>query len=165
MEHTHKPELEIRSGAVQATAWRNEGEYGPYYTVTITRLYRDPHRRWHRLSTFRPQDLPAYRNVVAQMQEELSSLSCGIETEPAAINASIWKHDGPYGVYYTGAIGRFYKDKDGRRRLAKGFRVQDLPVVSDLVADLANKFTVLADNPSQLLQPKTTPISDIGIAA
>ena len=38
---TNKPIDKIRFGAVTATIWQNDGEKGPWYNVTLSRVYRD----------------------------------------------------------------------------------------------------------------------------
>ena len=38
---TNKPIDKIRFGAVTATIWQNESENGPWYNVTLSRVYRD----------------------------------------------------------------------------------------------------------------------------
>lgn len=37
----NKPEATIRDGNLKATIWRNEGERGPFFNVTISKTYRD----------------------------------------------------------------------------------------------------------------------------
>ncbi|MEO1476656.1 MAG: hypothetical protein AAFS13_09775 [Pseudomonadota bacterium] len=41
MSTTNKPITTLRDGSIKAAIWRNEGEKGPWYSVTITRIYTD----------------------------------------------------------------------------------------------------------------------------
>lgn len=41
MNERNKPVTEIRYGAVKAAIWRYEGESGPRFSATFSRIYRD----------------------------------------------------------------------------------------------------------------------------
>ena len=43
-----QPEAKFKSGAVVASIWKNEGQNGPYRTVTLTRSYKDRDENWQR---------------------------------------------------------------------------------------------------------------------
>ena len=72
---THnKPEAEVKSGAVVASIWKNEGPTGPYRTVALTRFYKDRDEKWQRTKTLRPKDMPDVAIVSVQVTEKLAEL-------------------------------------------------------------------------------------------
>jgi hypothetical protein len=56
-EH-NKPVHHIRYGSVRATIWRNDSAKGGFYTVTLSRCYRDERNVWHDTGSFHFKDLP-----------------------------------------------------------------------------------------------------------
>ena len=42
----NKPIQHVRRGGVQAAIWKNAGQRGPYYSVTIDKRYRDEQGEW-----------------------------------------------------------------------------------------------------------------------
>lgn len=50
------PAHEIRIGSIKASVWRNQIRNGPYYNVTVTRLYKDGNL-WRQSSHFGRDDL------------------------------------------------------------------------------------------------------------
>ena len=58
--------------------WKNEGQNGPYRTVTLTRSYMDRDQNWQRTKTLRPKDMGDVAIVSVQVTEKLAEL------EPAA---------------------------------------------------------------------------------
>src|SRR3954451_22763217 len=53
------PAHEIRFRNIRATIWHNEGERGLWYSVRITRSYRDAEGNWHTADTFNSVELLA----------------------------------------------------------------------------------------------------------
>ena len=51
-----KPKMEVRIGRIKAAIWLNHSENGPYYAVTLARLYREDDQ-WHQTHTFGRDDL------------------------------------------------------------------------------------------------------------
>lgn len=41
METKNQPIHSVRFGRVKASIWKNEGEHGTFYSVTIAKTYRD----------------------------------------------------------------------------------------------------------------------------
>lgn len=37
-----KPVTTLRCSSIQASVWKNEGEKGPFYNVTLSRSYKGP---------------------------------------------------------------------------------------------------------------------------
>jgi hypothetical protein len=54
----NKPVDTLRYGNLKATIWKNQGQSGPFYTVTFTRSYRDDDEQWHEVTSFNTGDLP-----------------------------------------------------------------------------------------------------------
>jgi hypothetical protein len=62
----NKPVQTIRYGSVKATIWRNDGEQGAFYTVTVSRSWRDKTtNEWHDSSSFHFKDLPHLAKAVS----------------------------------------------------------------------------------------------------
>ena len=51
-----KPEMEIRIGRIKAAIWLNHTDNGQYYSVVITRLYKEDDQ-WHNSASFGRDDL------------------------------------------------------------------------------------------------------------
>lgn len=51
-----RPVHEVRFGAVRAAIWRNESQNGPWYSVTLSRLYKDGDQ-WRDSTSFGRDDL------------------------------------------------------------------------------------------------------------
>ena len=58
-----KPIHEIRLGRVRAAVWLNESAKGPFYPVTISRLYKDDAGKWADAQGFDRDDLPLVAKV------------------------------------------------------------------------------------------------------
>ena len=55
---SRKPVHTIRYGAVEAAIWKNDGEAGAFYNVTLRRGWRDEQGTWHDSTSFNFKDLP-----------------------------------------------------------------------------------------------------------
>ena len=162
MQRTQKPAFQVKVGPIHASAWKNESADGLYYyTISVTRLYKDRQNRWQRSTSFRLNDLSAVDNVVAQLQAECDHRAPRLQSPAGTLSATIWNNDAANGQYLTGTITRFYKDENGQPRLAKTFRPQDLPVVRDMIADLKQKMTLLVSDPESLRPPKFDPRGEL----
>jgi hypothetical protein len=53
----NKPVHEVRLGRIKAAVWANTGESGVWYSVVISRLYKDGDQ-WKRSESFSRDDLP-----------------------------------------------------------------------------------------------------------
>jgi hypothetical protein len=51
-----KPAHKIRSGAIEVAVWRNDGENGPWYSVTMSRSYKKD-MEWKQADSFGQDDL------------------------------------------------------------------------------------------------------------
>ena len=52
-----QPVEEVRIGSIKAAIWRNEGEGGPRFNVTLQRLYRTEDGKWQSTASFGRDDL------------------------------------------------------------------------------------------------------------
>ena len=69
-----KPVAEVKSGAVVATIWPNEGQNGPYHNIVVTRFYKDREGTWQRTKSLRPKDMPDVATVAGMLAENLAEL-------------------------------------------------------------------------------------------
>jgi hypothetical protein len=53
---TAQPVHKIRSGALEAAIWKNDGEKGPWYSVTASRSYKQG-EEWKQANSFGFDDL------------------------------------------------------------------------------------------------------------
>ena len=75
MEQPNKPVLEHKVGAIQGSAWKNEGQNGPYFTVSIRRFYKNAEGAWKRTKTFRLKDMPAVAQVATELNRQIAALA------------------------------------------------------------------------------------------
>ncbi len=81
-----KPIDEIRVEGIRAAIWRNEGEKGPWYAVTIDRSYRDSENQWHNTQSFRFSDLPTIATICDQAHNRIAQLIAQEHNRGAASN-------------------------------------------------------------------------------
>lgn len=65
MNDGNKPVHRIKYGAVKATIWRNDSAKGPFYTVTVSRSWRDDNKEWHDTASFHFKDLPNLAKAIS----------------------------------------------------------------------------------------------------
>ena len=65
MESTNKPIIEVKYSNIKATAWLNEGEKGEFFSIDVSRLFRDQSGHWQQSSNFGLADLPIVEKVAA----------------------------------------------------------------------------------------------------
>ena len=58
-----QPVDEVRIGSIKAAIWRNEGEKGPRFNVTLQRIYRTEDGKWHSTGSFGRDDLLLVKKV------------------------------------------------------------------------------------------------------
>lgn len=51
-ENRNQPVETIRDGALKATLWQNEGEKGPYFSVTLAKTYKDDKGQYRDTQSF-----------------------------------------------------------------------------------------------------------------
>lgn len=88
------PEETLRDGNLKAAIWRNEGERGPYWSVTLSKTYRDDQGQPRDTQSFTGTDLlrvaelsrDAYARTNALRREYLRS------REPVSRTAHEFEH-------------------------------------------------------------------------
>ncbi len=60
------PVHEIKQGMLKAAIWKNEGSEGPFYSVTLGRLFKNDEGKWRTSQRFGAKDLT---NVPALIEE------------------------------------------------------------------------------------------------
>jgi hypothetical protein len=68
-----KPVAEVRFGNISAAIWRNEGDSGTWYNVTVERTYRDG-TEYKRSPSFGRDDLLTLAKVADQAHSEIFNL-------------------------------------------------------------------------------------------
>ena len=64
MEEKQKPVKEVRLGRIRAAVWANQSrDYSIWFSVTVSRLYRDG-EQWKDTQSFRRDDLPVVAKVL-----------------------------------------------------------------------------------------------------
>lgn len=73
-----KPIHDVRLGMIKAAIWKNEGENGPRYNVTFSRLYREGNQ-WRSTESFGRDDLL----LLAKVADQAHSWICSGQAEEA----------------------------------------------------------------------------------
>ena len=79
---TQKPVAKMKSGAVVGTVWQNEGQNGPFYTITFSRSYKDREDNWQRTTNLRQKDMPDVQTVAGLVTEKIAELAPEPEATP-----------------------------------------------------------------------------------
>lgn len=61
-----KPVTTLRCSSIKASIWKNDGEKGPFYNVTVARSYKSPDGIWKNAESFGAADLDALLVVAKQ---------------------------------------------------------------------------------------------------
>ncbi len=77
----NRPFRKLSAGNVQVAIWQNEGKNNEFYTVTISRRFKDKNDEWQSSNSLRLNDIPkaivalqeAYRSLV--LKEQANGLS------------------------------------------------------------------------------------------
>ena len=64
------PEKKIKVGGIQLSIWPNKGDKGTFYSVTITKTYKDGNE-WKQSKSFKPNDLEKVRIAIEEAQRYL----------------------------------------------------------------------------------------------
>ena len=79
-----KPIHEVRLGLIKAAVWRNDGETGVRYNVTLSRLYKDKDDKdWKYTDTFGRDDLLLVAKVADQAHSWIFAQSQSQDDEKA----------------------------------------------------------------------------------
>ena len=63
-----KPVHKIDLNGLRATVWKNQGKNGDYYTVQLSRSFRDKKGNWKDTASFGVRHLPAVRSLLDQAE-------------------------------------------------------------------------------------------------
>lgn len=75
------PVHEARLGRVRAAVWKNESGKGTWYSVTISKLYKDEADKWQDGSSFSREDLPLLMKVAEEAYTWVYQHPIGVEPE------------------------------------------------------------------------------------
>lgn len=79
-----QPIHEIRMGRIKATIWENQSQNGVWYSVQISRLYKNEDGKWKQVDSFGRHDLP----LVAKLADQAHSWIYETERQARAEEAS-----------------------------------------------------------------------------
>lgn len=68
------PETTLRDGNLKATIWKNVGENGDFFTVTLTRTYTDEAGNYHDSSSFSGSELLRIAHLARRAYDATSEL-------------------------------------------------------------------------------------------
>lgn len=68
------PASTIRDGAIKATIWRNQGENGDFYSVKLTRTWKDAQGNYHDSDSFSGIELLRVARLAGKAYDEVASL-------------------------------------------------------------------------------------------
>ncbi|MEX2206688.1 MAG: hypothetical protein WEF50_10720 [Myxococcota bacterium] len=63
-----KPAHKIDLNGLRASIWKNEGKNGAYFTVQLSRSFRDSKGKWKDTSSFGVRHIPAVRTLLEQVE-------------------------------------------------------------------------------------------------
>lgn len=69
-----KPASTIRDGAIKATIWRNQGENGDFFSVRLTRTWKDAQGNYHDSDSFSGSELLRVAHLASKAYDEVASL-------------------------------------------------------------------------------------------
>ena len=64
----------IRDGALKATIWENTGPKGVFYSVELSRTYKDEHDQYQDRKSFSGADLLRVAHLAAKAYDRISTL-------------------------------------------------------------------------------------------
>ncbi len=71
---TNKPIDTLRDGNLKATIWSNFGEKGTFYTVNLTRTYKDDADKYHDSDSFSGSELLRVAHLATSAYDRVSEL-------------------------------------------------------------------------------------------
>ena len=70
----NKPIDRLRDGALKATIWENEGPKGIFYSVELSRTYRDEHGNYQDSHSFSGAELLRIARLAGKAYDRISAL-------------------------------------------------------------------------------------------
>lgn len=81
----------LRDGSLKAMIWKNHGEKGNFFTVTITRTYKDDAGNYHDSDSFSGTQLLQMRHLAGRAYDRVNELRAAdraaLENQSAVANA------------------------------------------------------------------------------
>jgi hypothetical protein len=62
-----KPVHEVRLGKIRASVWGNRTNGVTWYSITLSRLYKDKEGNFQQAESFGPEDLPAVYTIAEEL--------------------------------------------------------------------------------------------------
>ncbi len=69
-----KPTETLRDGSLKATIWKNESDKGPFYSVNLTRIYKDEHGKYHDTDSFTGTELLRIAHLATKAYDRTNQL-------------------------------------------------------------------------------------------
>lgn len=73
MATSKKPFHTMRSGAIKAAIWLNDGAKGPFFSTTFSRSFKDRAGAWRNATNFSFSDLEALMNIALNAKEWIAA--------------------------------------------------------------------------------------------
>ena len=80
----NKPIETIRDGSIKATIWKNFGDNGNFYTVQITRTWKDDQANFHDADSFSGSQLLRVAHLAAKAYDRTAELRRDAKEEEGA---------------------------------------------------------------------------------
>ena len=70
----NQPTETLRDGSLKATIWKNEGEKGAFFSVNLSRTYKDDGGNYHDSDSFSGSELLRIAHLASQAYDRVSTL-------------------------------------------------------------------------------------------
>jgi len=80
---TNKPTETLRDGSLKATIWKNDGEKGPFFSVSLTRIYTDDAGNYHDSDSFSGSELLRIARLASRAYDRIADLRQAEANRPA----------------------------------------------------------------------------------
>lgn len=72
--NTTRPTATLRDGSIKATIWKNTGEKGDFFSVQLTRTWKDAQGAYHDSDSFTGTELLRVAHLATKAYDELATL-------------------------------------------------------------------------------------------
>lgn len=69
-----QPEDTLRDGNLKSTIWKNQGDKGAFFSVTLTRSYQDDADNWHETDSFSGTQLLRIAHLAGRAYDRVTEL-------------------------------------------------------------------------------------------
>ena len=70
----NQPTETLRDGSLKATIWKNEGEKGAFFSVNLSRTYKDEAGNYHDSDSFSGSELLRIAHLASRAYDQVSEL-------------------------------------------------------------------------------------------